>query len=1021
METVAVVLDKLKNDDPIVDLTYNPRTAIYDIKFNNISGKLGIPDVIYNKIWLLLQSTNEIEDKKASINRLLIMEYYPPFLSWLNAYTSVEKLPMIGLSVILQNFLDFKTFNAKGYLMNKNVDEVDVRQFLYNVEWKRNNQSILINSGRKVLQVYPNNPLSIPLTYKYIQKLSWPSFKTKEVFTTNLFYLNHIYDHYDVEHYHVAYTVEEVEYILADALKRTWIAYYDWISNRLSPSARIAYGFRLVHPEPYFNVTEKMKTCQMLHAYPPLYPETVLRRMTPEELAILVVDKIDVSKITNIILNSIIVRSEQLEIMDSRGEKPIPGRFTEINLPTQTPLPEGNTTPKLILQYIPNGHAISQTQLLKYEVFDSNPRDRVLACLFPLLQPAIPYGIVDPTRLTLTSDSYRKHGLPKYIHNQVKMSCDPELLKKYYFDDGIILNLDDDVLRECLLSYLTKGASSPKISISPEDKTIKFSGLSALLTEDVTNVFNSGLLPIEVGISRLLSYLLPRILGSQTINDVTIINSPANLSTLNSVWKQLIRFSYRSIGESYYGTQTPISNIMTSISSNGTLVFFDMLIYKFTEIISIISDLLRSYTKSGFLYVELFGLSLGVNFFTLLGEKLTELNLPSSVTTYWGFMSELGYQSIGILWALDKNGVPLGPDVQNVSELSSEYKTLLTHLCGNDVSLEIKRKVRNINFNLNNIDEITPGDVFKVLVKAEFASEASSILSNLTEYLTVQKHHQSDIVYYSFSGIHDRLSSSILTRRGGLRKLENSIAFSNLEVTKYNQITIRNLISSEQLLTNTCHEVILNIRQQTNRFDNALTDFGAGRYRGIHLTNGQYTAIDAREIEDIEVPNVLTVTLFVDYTEPIPVGAGNDVLIFNSLFLSSEIPTTDLEIDGFTTWFTDFFAPVFANRTHAYFNLPIGSQDLLDSTKSKVNLRFDGEIYWLKLHTYPEIKCFNPAVLQTIRQIATTNNYSFQLISPTMLDLEVTIDNLNLSANGGIINEARALALVLPMIILMPN
>lgn len=922
-------------------------TVLVELEYGEHITKFGLSKADRLLIKQLLLRNVSLDELNKSIKTIIIGRW----ITTLNGLDMLE-VHQLPLSCMLQMAFKYG-YNMSGYNMTDPYEGLTyVKLFLADSQSLQ--PMITFNSGGR-REVY-----SLDATVKsyYLDGTSivWnPTAESLE--NTSGYLLRHMDYHYDMEHYHLCNSYDELLSLFISALKRTWISCLRYVSEGVVNGDRLHYGFAFIGDAVCSLSIEKQRILsylqQMCAVRSQLSISEINNMLNKDFLNyVMRLTNFNQRRIKVEFLNKIYVSEEQMGWLkdlkvnvDDGLVKVVREEGYVYNLTTMVQ--------KLMIRTFPEGVDVeTDVDLTTLEIYE-------------------PTVIYQPDS-TIRDQAYSPSYIGTNTDPDLYVDFNPEVIRGYYetFDASFKTGWrrENLVLDSPLQSLQSKMLSDIFAMCSKGSKAcnwkIKLAGDKAQLVlnvnpqpvesseESLVKISNDG------NHTKLIYYIIrettryPDVFrGAKASIDgqrqesvaLTFLNYVVP-SSLDNKLKGLYKITRCSVLEGVGGEKVSMNQLSYKLKGDVNAIFITG-----EEEVHYTPDVIETIISKGLItlfFISYFNQRQLTSFIAKLSYNRKVSIRPVEVG--------LGPISMMISFIRNVNNEWQGDtDTVNVKDRVLDFAKFSSYSGGvgaMGMELSLGQIGREGTFWCR------PGFYLRLKVKANKVKDAVSYLSMLCDYTSVIKLMEGEEIYYIISGVVGHTRLNYFERCGRTIRMQNESDDINKLMVSYSYNDRKSLgaWSPEELITAADKYTIYDILKNEDLDPNGsiFMDLGSGDYSNMWLSNMSYFAIDSRELQELRVESIMSQRRDIDIDANEKMDA-EIVCAYNSLFFNALEERTKLveEVTGTINLESD-------ETRIIIFNVPVWNQKVateLKGSKWVVSTNEDGTKGKLKFGDYEPI------------------------------------------------------------------
>lgn len=991
---VASLLEYLKTTPAISKIDRNNANVI-KVTLNEKLGYIGITPRVYDDIWHILRNTPDNEKTQEQIEQSLQLNVIAPILNNLESITPNLMLLRLIIAFIGQRSPYRASYEWINYEFVKQSYNDQILQFLSLTQAFYASSPIELYSASPRLQFATTTPQQ-KFIYEFRPwKISW--WLKPHVSSTTAYLYQHVWDHYNIEHYHEAAGYEEAETMQLISVRRTWVAMREYRMNGLNPNSRINFGYRLKNTARLSASESRLiNLIQFGHVMEPELLPNQVRALPLQSIKERILERMKCIDIEGSSPMYLPVTAEQRDLMEEAGHKLVIGRFKIVDkLSLDTSI--GEQVKTRIIETVPQGLSFNVEDILRGVQTDAPINVAKDPYGFKIMSVApYPASIQRIPRLSvsdLTSRSlYEANGITR---DSIRVGN----LMNRYTDENLSINNQNELENALLTVGLNTGEISPVITITigGESNQVSISSIGSVLSAKPESYVLEDLLHSTL-LSKILFFYISNYPLQPGMYECNLVNSQFT-PIFESMWRQLIQIKYFTTRDDMNGVfiKTPSGyGHMQGIFNYASIRTLSMNVWR-DFVVDVCSA--GQYNNCNVLEIRTQDLATAL---IIIRNALVAANKQPAIHVINGTGDLLGPSNQLIIIShydhLESNVHPcVLPEPIPIDTQDDQARLLISAINPNPI-LPISPTRRLLpNFTLMNL-QVDTG--FSVRVNSEWAkvNDAVGFVSSISRFTSLRKIGSADWPQAEVSGITDRARVGYLSRLKAYRSSEQVFTLDNFSYSAPRKSHLHlGAVTPEEVVTQTDREIIYYLRKNNlyGKLTSSLNDFGSGFLLNVHQTESNYVMYDRLAFEIEEIEGVSLITGEIKLEDPLPAEPYYDTLCYNSLYF---IPSWEsYRVDGrLTSWAEKHFSWQVGVKSTMYFNIPVMWSTLYDTMKPNFNIseveREDQDsLYYIKLNIYPYVECISPSDLSDIYNVLIKLGTKVAKIVPALSDYGYTM------------------------------
>lgn len=976
MKNIAKILNQItRNHTPLKALTKNEDQEI-EIKLSEPYATLGLNFSDWDEILSVLKFALYDDDltKTGKINDLFVTTIMPRYYNTVKRLEDVGNLPPIILSILTQQMVTFQTAAFKPEYLTAITTRDYLLQMSNLPEYTPQNVSSISNYiFRHGLSNSSNHALNgLNLIY-------WDNdFTTKKV-PQEIFGLRHVWDHYDYPHIHITNSFEHHRILAINAVRRTWISTLMVASGTKDANFRINYGFMCTDTMPSYSKQQYEQLAILNHGtiIEPPYDQQRIWNMTEHDIENVIISSLKCIRYKPT-LHTVYMTTLQLKQERLLGNNPISERYTivlqqtfpdKLSLYSEylgTKLPSGDIFN--VQDFVNNTEVLSIQGKPDYQLH-APQTDHTLshvANMFPYLK------VVEPSEYTNYLNYLRNAASRQYLTNNIVRRVAP---------DGI--SLVTETLSERIIAGVSLNKDIKGINLAVVD-----SYPSAIL--ELTDKIYINDYDISINILTEMNDFRTTINTNYSSLNVVVINPEVMPSTLRDICHT------SNLAFEVYSTNSTIGMQLESFFSFGVLsaniIFAAISESNYLQDKNSYELFLASITSGTYYSIEFLDFSSEI-LLPILNSLLENLKIAQQRAAPRIMFAPpiISTMRVGIRIIFSLVEIP-----SIITEYGLITSSMIKPYCREiSPSTMIIDPIKSLTYNSLSIPRIVPrmGTNIAITCNNQSYNTALGYMSTLCRY-TTSKSFSNHHTYYEITGSVDQSRITCLDRIQAF-KINNEVKPHQISPRDMSPLTtLTSRLTFNELVTQTDRLLLYISRRDQKILRNNLSDYGSSSFLNICLTDSHYTMYDIDNIQSDLVPGTTLIRNHLPWDVPLPYIEGDDVLIYNSLFMNPSALEPDLSVP-----IIKMLQPI-RQAKHIYFNLPY-MNDILYNILSGLGIATKIlERKFIKLGKFAPIPCLNDLELTQVLAIFPQPMYIIKQRIPSLLDYYNTSRMLQRDTNS---------------------
>lgn len=991
MQNITKILNQIKtNHTPIKTITKKDAQEI-EIRLSEPFATLGLNFSDWNSILSTLKFALYDDDamKSSKLNDLFITSIRPRYFNTLTRLRDVEALPTIIISILTQQIVDFQTEAFKP----EHVTAVTIRDYL--LQMSNLPEYIPQNVSATNRYIYKDGLSNASLhALNGLNLIYWDNDITKNNLSQQVFGLRHVWDHYNYPHIHVINSFEHHRILAINAVRRTWISTLMVAAGTKDTNFRINYGFMCMDTMPSYSKEQYERLALLNHGtiIDPPYDQNRIWNMSEQDIENVIVTSLRCIRYKPT-LHTIYMTTLQLKQERLLGNEPIISRYTivasqtfpdQLSLYTEylgTKLPTGEMFN--ISEFINSNEVTAISGRPDYQLH-APQTDHILMHT----ENAVPYLKVMTTPEYVNYLNYLRNAASKqYLVTEIMKRVAP---------DGISL------ATTTIIERIVAGVSLNK-NISGVDLAVPDSYPTAIL--ELTDKVYVSDYDLSIYVLTEMNDFKTTLLTNFTSLNVTLVNPELMPNTLRDIC------ATSNIPLNIYSNNGTIGSQLDSFFSFGILssnmIFASISEEQYLQDKDAYELFLASVTNGTYYSIEFLDFS-AENVLPLLNSLLENLKILTETASPKIMFAPPIISTMRVGFRIIFSLVDMPSILTSYTNITLPMvKPYCRQISPSTIIID---PIKSLTYSSTSTPRIVPrmGTNLLVTCNTQSYSAALGYMSTLCRY-TKTKAFSNQHTYYEITGSVDQSRISCLDRIQ-VFKLNTEIKPHQInprDIAPITTLTAR--LTYNELVTQTDRLLLYISRREQNLLDNNLSDYGAASFLNICMTDKHYTMYDIDNVQAELVPGTTLIRNHLPWGHPLPYLTGDDVLIYNSIFMNPSAIDQDMSIPIIA-----MLQPVKESK-HIYFNLPYMNDALYDVLSPLgIATKNEGGRKYIRLGKFAPIPCLNDLELSQILAIFPQPIYTVQRRIPSLLDYYNTSRMLQRDANSQTYYNALILHQCLP-------
>lgn len=976
MQNITKILNQIKtNLKPLNTITKHEAQEI-EIRLSEPFATLGLNFDDWNSILSTLKFAFYDDDstKTSKLNDLFNTSIKPRYFNTLTRLQDVEALPTIILSILTQQIVEFQTEAFKP----KHLTAVTIRDYLLQMsnlpEYIPQNVSAtnryIYRDGLSNSSLHALNGLNL---------IYWDNDVTMTKLQQEVFGLRHVWDHYDYPHIHIVDSYEHHRILSINAVRRTWISTLMVAAGMKDTNFRINYGFMCMNTMPSYSKEQYERLAILNHGtiIEPPYDQQRIWNMSEQDIENVIIASLKCIRYKPT-LHTVYMTTLQLRQERLLGNEPLVERYTIVGRQTfpdklslyseylGTKLPTGDMFD--VVNFVNSTEVIFVPGKPDYQLH-APQTDHILQHLdnmFPYLK-------------TLQPQEYTNYL--NYLRNAASRQYLTTNIMKRVAPDGITITT------KTLVERIVAGVSLNK-NVTGVDLAIVDSYPSAIL--ELTDKVYINDYDISIYVLTEINDFKTTMNTNYTSLNVVLINPEIMPSTLRDICHT------SNIPFEVYSTNETIGAQLDTFFSYG-VISANMIFASISE---------EQYLEDKDAY-ELFLVSIanGTYYSIEFLDFTTDTLLPVLNSLIENLKILTARANAKIIFAPPiistiRVGIRIIFSLVDIPSIITEYAAITSSMikpyCREiSPSTVIIDPIKSLTYDSTSTPRIVPrmGTNLIITCNSQSYNSALGYMSTLCRY-TKTKAFSNQHTYYEITGSVDQSRISCLDRIQ-VFKVSTEIKPHQVnprDIAPITTITAR--LTFNELITQTDRLLLYITRRDQDILDNNLSDYGSASFLNICMTDKHYTMYDIDNVQAELVPGTTLIRNHLPWGRPLPYINGDDVLIYNSIFMNPSAIDPDLSVPIIA-----MIQPI-RQAKHIYFNLPYMNDILYDLLSGLgIATKVDNRKF-IRLGKFAPIPCLNDLELNQILAIFPEPMYTIKRRVPSLLDYYNTSRMLQRDANS---------------------
>lgn len=934
---------------------------------------------------ILLNWAQEERILQQRLNQTLIDKIIPRYSNTIHRYLHLDAIPSIILSILCQNISDY-SINVLNF---DGCELPDIPDYLEQITTASLEKPRCLSA----VSTYVIDSLSdifVTNIENGVNMIIWDNQTIRNRTISQIYGASHIWDHFSFNHIHEITTYEGHAILLQNAIKRTWLATLSLTSGTKQSYTRINYGYMVKDITSKYNLDQYRRLALLNYGtvITPPYDYARTLQLTLNEIESIVMKTL-AYKCIKPTLNTVYITSLQLGNEILLGNNPIPNRFTIVSPETfvdKLPLYDQYTAVQL-----PNGKNFDVDVLLKKIEVQRNIGYPEYQLRLPQINHCIlANDFIATEHTTLDLDRY-----------EVYLDLLRIGANKQFQTSNIVSSVSSDGISISLSNIAERAVAA--VSLNDNVFGIDLNEPDSIPNAILTLTTKPYIYDYHLSANLLKDVIaFTEITESNYSNMVVVVVNPKTYPATFANICECSRIAY-----DIYSTDGSVGTQLSSLYTFGTLsanmVFMSITEKQYLEDTYSYNLFLSSISTGVYYSIEFYDFeveSLHVAILSII-DVLILAQQVSRVKVQFGppILNDM------------KVGLRIVFSLVDLPYIQTSYETITQRMLtpyARHISTDIIviDPIKSLSYD----SRIIPRMGTQLLARCQIDDFEDTLgyVSSLCRY-TTSKCYSKLYTYYEISGIIDQSRIVIMDRLQMFRKnvtIKPEQLLPNDFISKADSRVAR--LSQFELITQTDRLLLYIYRRDRGLLKNDISDYGSAHFLNFCMTDKHYTMYDIDDIDVGEIPDVTYIQNLLEWGNALPYIEGDDVLIYNSLFMNSNVTDENMAIP-----IIEMLRPLLSSK-NIYFNLPYMSDQLAEILLPLNIITRKNNRYYIKLGEYPAVPCLKTLELVQILQLFPLPKYKITDRSPTLLDYYFTSRMIQRSANTQVYHNAIMIHQCLP-------